>query len=270
MNSDAWLAYFRRNATRASAPVNPAVTELPPRLRGALVRSLGRFYLGEAGEGRVANEAARASDVALDDAMRESIALYVREEGRHARSLAALLRALGSSPPSHAWSERLFRRGRRLLGLRTKMLTIAAAEVVGLVYYRVLAERIPEISDTAREIAEDEEAHLEFQAEYFARVVARGPARFSAARAAAVAGSFVAIVTCATALVSLGHRDLLGAIGVTPFELVARCARQAAGAIAVCASSVKVAAGASEPLAARTGRGEAASHPARHPESRAA
>ena len=57
--------------------------ELAAPLRAALVRSLGRFYLGESSEGRIAKEAARSSDPALDGPLRESIALYVREEGRH-------------------------------------------------------------------------------------------------------------------------------------------------------------------------------------------
>jgi hypothetical protein len=44
---------------------------------------LQRFQLGEAGEGRVAAEARRSLDPALDDALREATTLYVREEGRH-------------------------------------------------------------------------------------------------------------------------------------------------------------------------------------------
>jgi hypothetical protein len=236
MNSDAWLDYFRSNAGRPAGSIDPRAGHLPPSLCRVLADSLGRFYLGETGEGRIAAEAARADDVALDDATREAIALYVREEGRHGRELGGVLRVLGSSPPTSSLSEKLFRRGRRLLGLRTKMMAIAAAEVVGLVYYRTLEEEIEEIAELVGAIADDEQAHLSFQAEYFARVISRGPTRSAPLRALAVTLGFVAVVTCATGVVSFGHRDLFRALGVSPVRFAGRCARQASHASLACAT----------------------------------
>jgi hypothetical protein len=235
MNSDAWLDYFRSNAGRPAGSIDLRASDLPPSLCRLLADSLGRFYLGETGEGRIAAEAARADDVALDDATREAIALYVREEGRHARELAGMLRVLGSSPPTSSLSEKLFRRGRRLLGLRTKMMAIAAAEVVGLVYYRTL-EEIEEIAEVVGAIADDEQAHLSFQAEYFARVVLRGPTWSAPLRALTVTLGFVVVVTCATVVVSFGHQDLFRALGVSPGRFAGRCARQALHAIGACAT----------------------------------
>jgi hypothetical protein len=219
MNSDAWLDYFRSNAGRPGGSIDPRAGRLPPSLCRVLADSLGR-----------------ADDVALDDATREAIALYVREEGRHAKELTAMLGVLGSSPPTSSLSEKLFRRGRRLLGLRTKMMAIAAAEVVGLVYYRTLEEEIEEIAEVVGTIADDEEAHLAFQAEYFGRVIARGPTSFAPVRALAVAAGFVVVVTCATGVVSFGHRELWRALGVSPVRFAARCARQASHAALACAT----------------------------------
>jgi len=205
--------------------------ELGAPLRAALVRSLGRFYLGESSEGRIAKEAASSSDPAFDDAMRESIALYIREEGRHAREIASALRALGAPLPTRHWSESLFRRGRRLLGLRTKMMVIGAAEVVGVVYYRLLAERVPPLAEMANAIARDEERHLEFQAEYFARVLRRSSASGNAVAAAGFAG----IVSCAVATFVVDHAPLLAELGVARAEIARRCTEIAWRSVHSCA-----------------------------------
>ena len=230
----AWQRYFEANRDRPS-PGAGDVAEIDPRLRAALVRSLGRFYLGESSEGRIAKEAARSSDPALDRAMRESIALYVREEGRHAREIAEALGALGAALPERHWSESLFRRGRRLLGLRTKMMVIGAAEVVGVVYYELLAERVPPLAEMARAIARDEARHLEFQAEFFARVLRR-PGAPGFAGGAVVAAAFAAVVSCAVATFVVDHAPLLAELGVTRREIARRCAKVAVGSARACAS----------------------------------
>jgi hypothetical protein len=207
------------------------IDAIAPALRAALIASLSRFQLGESGEGRVAHEAARSRDPALDDAMKECIALYVREEGKHARELAAALAALGAPLPDHHWSERLFRRGRRLLGLRTKMITIAAAEVVGEAYYDVLAAHVAPLASMAHAIRRDEEKHLEFQAEYFQRVRACE----GEAHALALNVAFAGITACAIATVWLDHAPLFRALDVSRMQFAASCVRNARRALnAVC------------------------------------
>jgi hypothetical protein len=200
---------------------------IPPALRPLLIASLSCFQLGEAGEGRVAHEAARSSDPALDDPMKECIALYVREEGKHARELAAALVALGAPIPSRHWSERLFRRGRRLLGLRTKMITISAAEVVGEAYYATLAAHVPPLAEVAHAIRRDEEKHLAFQAEYFRRVLANEGVVYALALGAA----FTGITTCALATVLFDHAPLFRALGASRMGFAARCVQNAHGAM---------------------------------------
>ena len=233
--SGAWLSYFRLNAHNDPPPIGASAATMEPALRTALVRSLGRFYLGETGEGRIAHEAARSGDGALDEAMCESIALYVREEGRHARALAGAVIALGAPLPTRHYSEALFRRARRLMGLRTKMLTIAVAEIVGLAYYQLLAERVPALADLALALARDEREHLAFQAEYFARVVERGGSDpWPRARAATIALGYAAITSCATATLALDHGPLLRALRVTRTDLALRCAREAWRGLGAC------------------------------------
>jgi hypothetical protein len=234
-----WLAYFRGNVDRAPPPVDAeGAAGIAPGLRAALVRSLGRFYLGETGEGRIAHEAARSGDPALDEAMCESIVLYIREEGRHARALAGALVALGAALPERHYTEVIFRRARRLMGLRTKMMTLAVAEIVGLAYYELLAERVPPVAGVARTLARDEREHLAFQAEFFARVIeghAEGERGVMVrVRGGMIAAGYAAIVACAVATLALDHAPLLRELRVTPAELAARCAQQAWSGIDVC------------------------------------
>ncbi len=232
MDSSRWLAYFRANALR---PVRgtPDPIELEPALHQALVHSLQRFHLGENGEGRVAREAAEVGDPVLDEALVRCVDLYVKEEGRHARVLVGALKALGARPLRRALAEDLFRWGRRTLGfgrgsvagLRAKMLVIAAAEVVGVVYYRLLAERVPApaIRSMAAEIAEDEAAHLDFQAGYTkAYLAAASPAERRWLTLAAGA-FFGAAVSCAVATVAVDQRALLRELRIDPLMFASRC-----------------------------------------------
>ena len=244
MDTAAWAAYFEDNQDRAPAFVpiavgpsasgpNAAGRPVDPELMAAIARSLQRFHLGEAGEGRVAHEAEVSDDPALDEAARRAIGLYVREEGRHAREVAGLLAAIGSHTARRHWSESLFRRGRRSLGLRTKMMTIASAEVVGIVFYGMLRDHGPTdpIRRLGEVICEDEVQHLAFQAEWFAHAVrtARGPRR--AVVAAGVGAEFVVIVGSAIGVFTLDHGPLIRAMGLRRRDVAAKCARVAASAL---------------------------------------
>jgi hypothetical protein len=153
--------------------------------------------------------------------MREAIALYVREEGRHAVEIASMLTWLGAPLPMRHWTEVLFRRGRRLLGLRTKMLTIASAEVVGVVYYEMLGARLAPLHAVTSTIAREEREHLEFQTLYFARVTGRGP--LAPFRKAVVLAAFVTILCCAVAVFAVDHAPLLRALGVSRARIARAC-----------------------------------------------
>jgi len=166
MDSSAWFDYFTRNQRADGHIERVCGTALDPDLRRELALSLARFQLGEASGGRIAEEVETARDPALDLHNRRAIQFYVLEEARHARELAALVLALGGTTLTQHWSSDWFRRVRRCLGLRTKMLTMAAAEVVGIVYYTLLRERVAcsTVERTLALIAREETRHLNFQA----------------------------------------------------------------------------------------------------------
>ncbi|MCA9718557.1 MAG: hypothetical protein KC468_28055, partial [Myxococcales bacterium] len=210
-----WRRHFESNARRPMPP--PAeLPELPEAWRAAITRSLARFQVGEAGEGRIAHQIDRHALRGVDADYRASLKLFVREEGRHARILAGLVRGLGGELLRAHWTERLFVRGRRLAGVRLKLLALLAAEVVGIEFYDLLARRLPagELRARLEEIRADEAMHLEFHADFF-RVHLRGPAP----RACFLVGWW-AVAGVAATLVVIDHGPSLRALELSRVELL--------------------------------------------------
>ncbi len=206
-----WRSYFETNARRPLPGAPADIADMPAAWRAPLCESLARFALGEGGEGRIAREIERAQVPAIDDDYRAALKLFVKEEGRHARILAGMVRALGGRPLRENWSERLFVGGRRLLGLRLKLLVLLVAEVVGLGFYSLLARRLDDcsIATQLRQISDDEGMHLEFHADFFRTQTTRVATR------ALFRGSWWTIAGLACAVVLLDHRSTLRALGIS-------------------------------------------------------
>lgn len=130
-------------------------------LAGPLARSLQRFQVGEDGDG--ANLIRKADD-AGDRDYAAAVRLFVAEEQNHARLLALLLGAGGMPTIAAHWSDSVFVRLRRLLGLRLELLVLMIAEVVALRYYRAVSEGTgdPLVSEVAARILADERRHVPF------------------------------------------------------------------------------------------------------------
>lgn len=219
MENAAWRSYFESNLHRADAVVPETLAAIPEPLRAELVTSLRIFQAGETGEGRIVAEAARQPGSRHDADFVEALRLYVAEEGRHARELGRLVRALGGEPShTHPSAER-FRTVRRLIGFRTKMMVLAGAEVVGGVFYDLLARRAgcTALSRVLRVIVHEERAHLVFQRDYFA-AIASGPATRAAYHAA-----LRSVVMLELGYFTVEHRSLLRALDTSPQDLVRAC-----------------------------------------------
>jgi hypothetical protein len=224
MSWSSWSVHFERHALRPLPPLRPAVDEVPAAWRAPLARSLARFQVGESGEGRIAHEIDRACLPGVDAAYRACLKRFVAEEGRHARILAGLVQALGGQLLARTWTERLFVHGRRLLGVRAKLLVLLAAEVVGIAFYGALAACLPAgaVRRALEELCADEEAHLRFHCDFFRHQTRTRPARwlFHAA--------WWPLVLAAGGVVLLDHRPTLRALGLAP-RGVARTFLQRAG-----------------------------------------
>ncbi len=211
-----FLEHFSRN--RRSARPTPAgiEAEIEPGLRALLVHSLQSFQLGEAAGGRIHEQVLVQRDPALDPSTRRSIQLYVEEEWRHARELELVLEALGATVIQKHWSNAAFTYCRRLFGFRVKLLTMATAEIVGIVYYRALATGAgsPSLALVLSGIAADEEHHLDFQAEWFAHVLGLVPRWWRPLYALYLALVFGVILVAALLSVWFEHQNLLRRVGL--------------------------------------------------------
>jgi hypothetical protein len=220
MLGESWLNYFESNQRNDCPPGQALYQEVPAELRAPLVASLGRFQLGESAGGRIHGEVNAHPDPVLDAAWRRSIQLYIEEEWRHARELGMVIEILGGELQTAHWTNGAFTACRRVLGLRTKMLTLAIAEVVGIVYYRALARGVgsPELATSLERIASEEGKHLDFQAAFFERAVARSPLRvgYRAFLGLQMLGIFIA----ALGVLLVDHGRVLRAVGARPGSLL--------------------------------------------------
>ncbi len=234
-----FLDHFLYNR-RSPRPTPAAIeSELAPGLKPLLVRSLQSFQLGEAAGGRIHQQVLLQRDPALDPSTRLSIQLYVEEEWRHARELELALARLGAPLIQKHWSNAAFTYCRRLFGFRVKLLTMATAEVVGIVYYRALAAGAgsPSLALVLSGIAADEEQHLRFQAEWFAHVLSLTPRWWRSFYAAYLTTVFAAILSAALLAVWVEHNRLLRRVGLSFGELVESSLHEVALARAPLATS---------------------------------
>ncbi|MGW3566580.1 ferritin-like domain-containing protein [Streptomyces sp. NPDC000941] len=158
-----WTRRFEDERERRSAQGDPD-WEQRATLHPAVWAGIQRFQVGEDGDG--ANLVGKA-DEAGDGDYAQAVRLFVAEEQSHARLLARLLAAGGASTLTGHWSDRVFVRLRRLMGLRMELLVLMIAEVVALRYYRALRDGTddPLTSDVAGRILSDEQRHVPFHCE---------------------------------------------------------------------------------------------------------
>ena len=212
-----WRGHFELNRRRPLPEGLERAEEVPEAWREALLESLATFQLGESGEGRIAHEIDGAQLPGIDADYRASLKLFVAEEGRHARILGLMVRGMGGRLKARNWTERLFVFGRRLLGLRLKLVVLLVAEVIGGAFYGLLASRLPDggLRRGLEQICEDEQHHLDFHGEFFAR---QGWGLLMRAAWQAVWWS---LALAAMGVVLVDHRRTLRTLGI-PLEEAAR------------------------------------------------
>jgi hypothetical protein len=214
-----WVDHFEQNVG-VHAQVDAAINfdghcEVPDAVRRPLIASVRRFQLGESGDGKqLLRKAAEAGDVEYLRAAE----LFVAEEQQHASLLLRLLGYLGGTPMRRHWSDAVFVRLRRLLGLRTELMVLSVAEVVALSYYGGLAAKTPDpvVRAVATRIVDDEHAHVRFQRH---RLHAGFADSSIPVRLLAFAFWWLTAIG-ATAVVAMDHGPLLDAIGYRRVQFV--------------------------------------------------
>jgi len=207
-----WIDHFEQNVS-VHAHVDAAVDfdgncAVPEAVRRPLIASVRRFQLGESGDGlQLLRKAQRAGD---PEYLRTA-ELFVAEEQQHAALLLRLLGYLGGKPMRSHWSDAVFVRLRRLMGLRTELMVLTVAEVVALSYYGGLAADGPDpvVRAVAARIVADEYPHVRFQQD---RLRAGFAGSGIPLRLLAFAFWWLTAIG-ATVVVAMDHGPLLDAIG---------------------------------------------------------
>ena len=134
-----WVERFERRRRQRPSFATPGGTGLSVATRRELARSLARFQIGESGEGKcLLRGAARHGDPHLTRAM----GLFVAEEQGHAALLAQVIDGLGGQLLTSHWTDRCFIVLRRCAGFRGELLVLLIAEILGLLYYATLRDRL--------------------------------------------------------------------------------------------------------------------------------
>lgn len=204
-----WRSHFEANANRPF----PAMPDTPT-LTPVMLASLQKFQLGETGEGRIAKQIDHYQSLAINDDYRASLKLFIKEEGRHARILAGLLRAAGSDVLKGSASSSAFTIARGLIGVRFKLVVLLAAEVVASEAYPVLVHGAsdPRTRLLLAQLADDEAHHMRFHQAFFTAALS-GVKRFL------FPPLFLAIVLVAALLCGLEHRRAFRECGVRAREV---------------------------------------------------
>ncbi|MEV7216256.1 ferritin-like domain-containing protein [Kitasatospora cineracea] len=191
-------------------------------LPAVVARSLQKFQVGEDGDGAgLLAGADRAGDPEYSAAVR----LFVEEERNHARLLAELLGAAGVPLLEGHWSDGIFVRVRRLLGLRTELMVLMVAELVAVEYYRGLRDGLadPLAREVVGRILYDERRHIPFHVRRLQQSFAElGPVARPSAHLA-----WLLLALAGALFVAVDHGPALHAVRVSRGRFLLAVARRA-------------------------------------------
>lgn len=163
-----WLNHFEYHAQHPRCVPHGLSDRLSPDERGLIASSVATFQLGELSDGRVLLRAAqRFACAGRIPALVRITELIIREEQRHAALLRDFMEEHHIALKTTAWTDRVFRRVRRLAGLELYLYVLISAEVIGIVYYRALesATGCRRLRALCRVLVSDELAHVGFESQ---------------------------------------------------------------------------------------------------------
>jgi hypothetical protein len=163
-----WLNHFEHHSRHPRLVQAGPLGGLMPDDRRHIANSIATFQLGEQSEGHTLRKAAqRFARARSIPAVERIFELLIREEQRHAALLLAYLQENRIAPKSTDWTDRLFRRLRRLAGLELCLHVLISAGLIGIVYYRTLetATNCHRLKLLCRILVADELAHVGFESQ---------------------------------------------------------------------------------------------------------
>jgi hypothetical protein len=220
-----WLNHFEHHALHPRRVPHGLPDILTPEESQLIASSLATFQLGEQSDGRTllraAERFARANEMPH---LVRIIDLLIREERRHASLLRAFMQDHRMRLRSTHWTDRVFRRTRRLAGLQLYLTVLISAELIGTVYYRALesATNSRRLQVLCRTLVADELAHVGFESQLLLALRAgRGAALRAMTRSA-----HLLFFAGTAAVVWLTHRSVLRRAGHSGRSFLGACLAQ--------------------------------------------
>ncbi len=203
-----WVNHFEHHALHSRCAPEDLNDILRPEERELIANSIAMFQLGEQSSGRTLLQAAKR--FALEKQQPRLIRIFeliIREERRHAALLRTFMRDHRMPLKRTHWTDRIFRRLRRLAGLHFHVSVLICAELIGNVYYRALesATGCERLQVLCRTFVSDELAHVGFESQFLFTLRARRPDRLWVLAHLAHRYFFLAAAT----VVWLTHREVL-------------------------------------------------------------
>ena len=182
-NLKIWLNHFEYHAEHPRRIAEGISNVLTVTERRLIASSIATFQLGEQSSGsnllRAAYLFAQEHDAAEVARITE---LLIREEQQHAALLRNFMAAHGIPTREHHWTDRVFRRLRKLAELEFALGILLSAELIGNVYYRALeaATQCQRLRLLCRMLVADELAHVGFESDLLLSMRARkaAPVRY--------------------------------------------------------------------------------------------
>jgi hypothetical protein len=220
-----WLNHFEYHAEHP----RQIPAELPDRLtseeRELIGDSIATFQLGEQSEGRTLQRAA-ASFAQLHDLplLPRITELFIREEQRHAGLLRCFMEDHQIALKRKDWTDRAFRRLRRLAGFELYLHVLICAELIGNVYYRALesATGCQRLKVMCRTLVADELAHIGFESQLLLQLRSRR----SVALRLLLRTAHRLFFSSTACIVWLSHRSMLRRCGFRRRDFLRLCLLQ--------------------------------------------
>ncbi|NNM30684.1 MAG: ferritin-like domain-containing protein, partial [Akkermansiaceae bacterium] len=161
MDVQRWIRHFEGNRGRLEADWRAPVT-LPAEVKAPVAASLAIFQLGETGDGGTLRRyAARLRGRPGFEGYEEALDMFVKEENRHAATLAVMVRRLDGELIRKQWTAAVFKVMRRPLNLEFELQILLTAELLAEAYYEILRREIDDgpLRDACSRILKDEVGH---------------------------------------------------------------------------------------------------------------
>lgn len=164
---EGWLKHFQKNQENRLVIDKSALGNLTTEEKRRITPSITAFHQGEQSEGHHLKACALLfAKQAQEPLYLDVIPLFIQEENFHSSYLGVFMKGEGIAPRRKNKLDALFTKLRQKGGIEAEVTTLVTAEIIALTYYRLLARATNsiELKKICKQMLEDEQAHIVFQA----------------------------------------------------------------------------------------------------------